>query len=121
MAYADSFSVHEVVTHQSPLTTKPVRTSEDISYSGNSQRDDSNNIGNDEVSHSASRDFAETLKEIKVITYGHINNQQTGPVVTGLTLQDSSNSATKPLQTMNLPIATMTSLQVNHFNLMRCG
>jgi hypothetical protein len=83
MADTDSFSVHEVVTLQSPLTTKPVRTSEDISYSGNSQRDDSNNIGNDEVSHSASREFAETLKEIEVITYGHIKNQQTGPVVTG--------------------------------------
>ena len=68
MADADSFSVHEVATHQSLLTTKPVRTSEDISYSGNSQRDDSNNIRNDEVSHSASRDFAETLKEIEVIT-----------------------------------------------------
>jgi len=58
MADADSFSVHEVATHQLPLTTKPVRTSEDISYSGNSQHDYSNNIGNDEVSHSASRDFA---------------------------------------------------------------
>ena len=83
MADADSFSVHEVVTHQSPLTTKPVRTSEDISYSRNSQCDDSNNIRNDKVSHSASRDFAMTLKEIKVITYCRIKNQQTGPVVTG--------------------------------------
>ena len=75
MADANSCFVHEVATHQSPLTTKPVRTSKDISDSGNSQRDDSNNIRNNEVLHSASRDFAMTLKEIKVITYGHIKNQ----------------------------------------------
>ena len=83
MADANSCSIHEVTTYQSPLTTKPVRTSKDISDSGNNQCDDSNNIRNNEVSHSASTDFTTTLQEIEVITFGHIKNQQTGPVVTG--------------------------------------
>ena len=82
MANTSSCSVREVATHQSPKTTKPVFTSEDTSDSGNSQRDDSNNLGNNELSHSASRDFVMTLKEFEMITYGHIKNQQTGPVVT---------------------------------------
>ena len=64
MADASSCSVHEVVTHQSPLITKPVLTSENISDSGNSQRDDSNNLGNNEVSHSASRAFAMELMTV---------------------------------------------------------
>ena len=114
-------ALSKVKTHQLPLTTKPVRTSKDISDSENSQCDDSNNIGYDEVSHSASRDFAKTLKEIEVITYGHIKNQQTGPVVTGFDSSRFMQFCDKALQNMNLPIATMTSLQVHYFNLKRCG
>jgi hypothetical protein len=83
MVDPSSCSVCEVATNQLPKTTKPVLTSKHISDSGNSF-DDRNNLGNDEVSHSASRYFSMTLKDIKVITYGLIKNQQTGPVVIGI-------------------------------------
>jgi hypothetical protein len=63
-ADASNCSVHEVVMHQSPLTTKPVLTSKDISDGGNTQCDDSNNLGNNEGLHSGSIDFATELMTV---------------------------------------------------------
>jgi hypothetical protein len=75
---ANSCSVCEVLTHQSPLTTKPILISKTISDSGSSQHDDSNNLGKNDVSHSASRDFAMELMIVDKAQSSIISDQNIG-------------------------------------------
>ena len=86
--------------HQSPLTTKRVLTSKDISDHGSSQHDDNNNLRINEVLHSASRDFATELMTVDKAQSSIISDQNTGFLVgapNALALSSQHKLCSKPI------------------------